>query len=134
MERAGTHMSGLSLHFYTLPTGRWSLKGSSTEFGEEEWHSTFVHTLKMSELIARHAQIMDEFDPERRVALVVDEWGTWYDPLPGTNPGFLEQGNTLRDALVAAVNLNVFNEHASRVRMANLAQTVNVLQALIQTD
>jgi alpha-N-arabinofuranosidase len=134
MQQAATQMSGLSLHFYTLPTGRWSLKGSSTEFAEEEWHSTLLQTLKMSELIARHSQIMDEFDPERRVAMVVDEWGTWYDPLPGTNPGFLEQGNTLRDALVAAINLNVFNEHASRVRMANLAQTVNVLQALIQTD
>jgi alpha-N-arabinofuranosidase len=134
MERAGTQMGGLSLHHYTLPTGRWSLKGSSTEFGEEEWHSTFVATLKMDELLERHGRIMDEFDPERRVGLIVDEWGTWYDPLPGTDPGFLEQDSTLRDALVAAVNLNLFAHHAARVRMANLAQTVNVLQSLIRTD
>jgi alpha-N-arabinofuranosidase len=88
----------------------------------------------MDALIERHAQIMDEFDAERRVGLIVDEWGTWYDPLPGTNPGFLEQDSTLRDALVAAVNLNLFAHHAARVRMANLAQTINVLQCLIRTD
>jgi alpha-N-arabinofuranosidase len=134
MNMAAPQMDGLSLHWYTLPTGRWSKKGSATEFDEGEWHSTFVQTLRMEELIARHAAIMDARDPEKRVGLVVDEWGTWYDVEPGTNPGFLLQQNTLRDALVAAVNLGIFHRHADRVKMANVAQTVNVLQAMILTD
>jgi len=134
MSQAASHMNGLSLHFYTLPTGNWSLKGSSTVFGEEEWHSTFVQTLRIDDLITRHAEIMDKHDPSKRVGLIVDEWGTWYDVETGTNPRFLYQQNTLRDALVAAINLNIFNQHCDRVTMANIAQTVNVLQALILTD
>jgi alpha-N-arabinofuranosidase len=134
MNLARPQMDGLSLHWYTLPTGNWQAKGSATDFGEDQWHATFVQTLRMEELIRRHAAIMDRFDPERRVGLVVDEWGTWYEVEPGTNPGFLYQQNTLRDALVAAVNLQLFQRHADRVRMANIAQTVNVLQAMILTD
>jgi alpha-N-arabinofuranosidase len=134
MRRAASQMSGLSLHWYTLPTGNWQKKGSATDFAEDEWHSTFVRTLYMAELIEKHAAIMDEYDPENRVGLVVDEWGTWYDAEPGSEPGFLYQQNTLRDALVAGVNLNIFNQHAERVTMANIAQTVNVLQAMILTD
>jgi alpha-N-arabinofuranosidase len=134
MSAAARQMNGLSLHFYTLPTGSWSRKGSATEFGEDLWHSTFAETLRMEELIARHVAIMDAHDPEKRVGLVVDEWGTWYEVEPGQNPGFLYQQNTLRDALVAAINLDIFNRHADRVTMANIAQTVNVLQAMILTD
>jgi alpha-L-arabinofuranosidase len=134
MRRAGKQMDGLSLHWYSLPTRNWQLKGSSTEFGEEEWHSTLVETVRMDELVTSHSALMDQYDPERRVSLVVDEWGTWYDVEPGTHPGFLYQQNTLRDAVAAALNLNIFHRHSARVRMANLAQTVNVLQALILTE
>lgn len=134
MERAGPFMDGLSLHWYTLPTGDWQRKGSALSFDEREWHSTFRQTLRMDELIRQHAAIMDQYDPAKRVGLIIDEWGTWYDVEAGTNPGFLYQQNTLRDALVAAINLNVFNHHADRVRMANIAQTVNVLQAVVLTD
>ncbi|HKO25732.1 MAG TPA: alpha-N-arabinofuranosidase [Chloroflexota bacterium] len=127
-------MDGLSLHYYTVPGSSWQAKGSATDFGEEEWFTTLRKCLHMDELIRRHATIMDRYDPERRVALVVDEWGTWYDVEPGTNPAFLYQQNTLRDALVAGLTLNIFNNHCDRVRMANIAQLVNVLQALILTD
>ncbi len=134
MANAARHMHGLSLHWYTLPTSDWQHKGSSTEFGEDQWHSTFVNTLKMAELVTQHAAIMDRHDPQKKVGMVIDEWGTWYDAEPGTNPGFLYQLNTLRDALVAGVNLNIFNQHCDRISMANIAQTVNVLQAMILTD
>jgi alpha-N-arabinofuranosidase len=131
MREAGSRMDGLSLHYYTLPTGDWASKGSALEFDEAGWHATFVETLRMRELVERHSAIMDRYDPERRVGLVVDEWGTWYDPEPGREPGFLYQQSTLRDALVAAVNLCIFHAHAERVSMANIAQTINVLQSLI---
>jgi alpha-N-arabinofuranosidase len=134
MSRAGALMDGLSLHHYTLPTGNWSQKGSAVDFDEVEWHSTFVRALHMRELLEKHGAIMDRFDPERRVGLIVDEWGLWCDVEPGTNPGFLRQQSTLRDALVAAVHFNLFNQHAARVTMANIAQTVNVLHAVILTD
>jgi alpha-N-arabinofuranosidase len=134
MRTAGRQMDGLSLHWYTLPTGNWSAKGSSTDFGEDQWHSTLAQTLRMDELVARHSAIMDTFDPDKRVGMIVDEWGTWYDPEPGRNPSFLYQENTLRDAVVAAVNLDIFHRHCERVTMANVAQTVNVLQAMILTD
>ncbi len=134
MERAGRHMNGLSLHYYTLPTGDWRQKGSSTQFGEDQWFSTLSRTLRMDEYITRHAAIMDKTDPGKRVGIVVDEWGTWYDVEPGTEPGFLYQQNTLRDALVAALNFHIFQRHADRVVMANIAQMVNVLQAVILTD
>jgi alpha-L-arabinofuranosidase len=134
MREAGTHMNGLSMHWYAIPTNNWSLKGSATEFGEEEWFSTLVQTHRMDEIIAAHKRVMDEHDPNRRVGLVVDEWGTWYDVEPGTDPGFLYQQNTLRDALAAAINLNIFHAHCDRVTMANIAQMVNVLQAIILTE
>jgi alpha-N-arabinofuranosidase len=144
MSVAGRRMDGLSLHYYTIPTGTWAKKGSATGFGEDLWFSTLQRTLRMDELIAKHAEIMDRAEAEatpgpwpgadRKVGLVVDEWGTWYDPEPGSVPGFLHQQNTLRDALVAALNLHVFHRHADRVTMANIAQTVNVLQAMILTD
>jgi len=122
----------LSLHYYTLPTGDWSHKGAAVGFSESEWLGTFVQTRRMEEMIARHSAIMDRSDPQKTVALAVDEWGTWYDTPPGAPA--LRQENTLRDALVAATNFNIFHRHADRVRMANIAQTVNVLQAMILTD
>ncbi|MFC5467222.1 alpha-N-arabinofuranosidase [Cohnella suwonensis] len=134
MREAGPYMDGISVHYYTLPTGVWSAKGSSTEFDEQIWFNTLKKTLFMDELLAKHDEIMTKYDPEKRVALVVDEWGTWYDVEPGTNPGFLYQQNTLRDALVAGINLNIFHKHSDRVRMANIAQVINVLQAVILTE
>ncbi|MBD1392705.1 alpha-N-arabinofuranosidase [Mucilaginibacter glaciei] len=127
-------MWGLSMHYYTLPTGNWGKKGSATAFTEQEYFNTMVNCLKMEELVSKHSAIMDKYDPKKKVALVVDEWGVWTDPEPGTNPGFLFQQNSLRDALIAATTLNIFNNHSDRVKMAALAQTVNVLQALILTD
>jgi alpha-N-arabinofuranosidase len=127
-------MNGLSLHYYTLPTGNWGRKGSATQFTEEQWHATLRQALQMEELVTRHSALMDKQDPQRRIGLVVDEWGTWYDVEPGTNPGFLYQQNTLRDALVAGTTLNIFNNHCDRVKMANSAQLINVLQAMILPD
>jgi alpha-L-arabinofuranosidase len=133
MEQAGRYMDGLTLHYYTLPFD-WSAKGSATEFDLDVYYQTIKKTFRMEYLLEKHSQIMDTYDPEKRVALIVDEWGSWYDVEPGTNPGFLYQQNTMRDAIIAAVNLNLFNKHSDRVRMANIAQTVNVLQSVILTE
>jgi alpha-L-arabinofuranosidase len=126
-------MNGVSLHYYTVP-GTWDKKGSATQFTEKEYFSTIQKTLYMEELVTRHASVMDQYDPLKKVGLIVDEWGAWYDVEPGTNPGFLFQQSTLRDALVAGINLNIFNNHADRVKGANIAQMVNVLQSIILTD
>lgn len=126
-------MDGLSLHYYTV-TGSWENKGSATDFDKEEYLETLNKATVMDDLIAKHSQIMDKYDPEKKVGLIIDEWGTWFKVEPGTNPGFLYQQNTMRDAHVAAITLNIFNKHADRVYMANLAQTVNVLQAIILTS
>ena len=126
-------MDGLSLHYYTVPYN-WNQKGSATEFDENDWYLTLDKTLYMETLLTRHSAIMDQFDPDRQIGLIVDEWGTWYDVEPGTNPGFLYQQNTMRDALVAGINLNLFNKHCDRVKMANIAQMVNVLQSVLLTD
>jgi alpha-N-arabinofuranosidase len=134
MDRVGRQMNAASLHYYTLPTGNWRTKGSATQFGEDQWFSTLSRTLKMDELITKHAAIMDKTDPGKRIGLAIDEWGTWYDVEPGTQPGFLYQQSTMRDALVAALNFHIFQRHADRVVMTNIAQTVNVLQAMILTD
>ena len=127
-------MWGLTLHQYTLPTGKWDKKGPATGFGEDQYFSTLKNCLLMEPIVTKHSAIMDKYDPQKKVALLVDEWGVWTDVEPGTNPGFLYQQNTLRDALVAGTTLNIFNNYADRVRGANLAQAVNVLQALILTD
>ncbi len=134
LKHGGQAMNGFSLHYYTLPTGNWSHKGSATDFDEAEWFNTFQHALVMDGLVTKHSAIMDKYDPQKKIGLIVDEWGAWYDVEPGTNPGFLYQQNTLRDALVAGVTLNIFNNHADRVKMANIAQMINVLQAMILTD
>ena len=123
---------GLSLHFYSVP--EWNKKGLATEFSEDDYYELMNTVNYTDELLAVNIGIMDRYDPEGRVGLIVDEWGTWYDVEPGTNPAFLYQQNTMRDALVAAVSLNIFNRRSKRVKMANLAQAVNVLQALILTD
>ncbi len=133
MKNLGTRMWGLSLHYYTVPKS-WGDKGSATAFDEKEYFTTMKKCLFMEDLVTRHATIMDKYDPEKKVALAVDEWGIWTNVEPGTNPAFLYQQNSLRDALVAGTTLNIFNNHADRVRMANLAQTVNVLQALVLTE
>ena len=123
---------GLSMHSYTVP--KWPPSMASVGFGEAEYARILKTTLEMDGLIATHSAIMDKYDPREEVALVVDEWGAWYAALPGTNPGFLAQQNSLRDAILAALNLNIFARHADRVRMANIAQMVNVLQAMVLTD
>lgn len=124
----------ISLHYYTVLTGDWNKKGSATEFSDEEYYETISKTLYMDELIKHHSGIMSRRDPEGKIGLIVDEWGCWYDVEEGTNPGFLYQQNTMRDAIVAACNLNIFNNHSDKVVMANLAQAVNVLQSLILTE
>lgn len=134
MKNAGNRMQGLSLHYYTIPSGDWGKKGSATRFDETEYFNTLSNTLFMEELLTKHSTIMDRYDPQKRIGLITDEWGIWTDVEPGTNPGFLYQQNTLRDAILAAVNLNIFNVHCDRVKMTNIAQTVNVLQAVILTD
>jgi alpha-L-arabinofuranosidase len=127
------HTWGISLHYYTL-VGNWDHKGSATQFSEDEYFKGIKNCLKIEEIINKHSAIMDKYDAGKKTGLVVDEWGIWTDAEPGTNPSFLFQQNSLRDALIAATTLNIFNNHCDRVRMANLAQTVNVLQALILTN
>ena len=126
------HMDGLSLHNYTVV--RFPASYKSVGFGEKEYAEILQATLNMDRLIKQHGAIMDKYDPEKKVALAVDEWGAWYAQLPGTTPGFLAQQNSVRDAIIVALNINIFARHADRVRMANIAQMVNVLQAMILTD
>lgn len=133
MSIAAPFMDGISLHHYAL-TGAWEDKGPALGFEESQWWSLLKSAKKMDELITKHSTIMDKYDPEKRVGLIVDEWGSWLAVEPGTNPGFLYQQNTIRDAMVAALTLNIFHKHADRVHMANIAQTVNVLQAMILTE
>ena len=124
-------LEGVALHHYSVID--WNKKSSATGFTEQEYFTTMQRALQMEELIEKHTAIMDKYDVQKKIALVVDEWGGWYDVEPGTNPGFLFQQNTMRDAMIAGVTLNIFQNHAERVRMANLAQTINVLQAVILT-
>lgn len=127
-------MWGFSLHYYTIPTGNWGNKGSATRFDENEYFNTMKNGWRMEEIVSRNEAIMNRYDPQKRVALVVDEWGVWTNTEPGTQSSFLYQQNSLRDALLAGTTLNIFNNHSERVRVANLAQSVNVLQALILTE
>jgi len=133
MKMAAPYMDGLSLHYYTVPHD-WNHKGHALGFTREDYVDTLTKALRLDELITRHSAIMDQYDPQKRVGLIVDEWGTWYDVEEGTNPGFLYQQNSMRDAMVAALSLNIFNKHCDRVHMANIAQLVNVLQSVILTE
>lgn len=151
MRDAAMHFDALTLHYYTrlgdpvhevsIPDGNRRYlrdesrkRGSATDFNEQEWFGIMKACIHTEELIEKHSRIMDKYDPDKRVALIVDEWGTWFDCEPGTNPGFLYQQNTMRDALVAGTSFNIFNNHSDRVRMTNIAQTINVLQAVILTE
>lgn len=135
MENASWMMDGISLHYYTIAgDGGWFDKGPSVDFEEEWYFGGLKAAYELDRLIEGHSTRMDKYDPQKRVALAVDEWGIWTDPLEGSTPGFLEQQNSMRDALIASVNLDILNSHADRVRIANIAQMVNVLQAMILTD
>ena len=133
MHNAGTRMDGLSLHYYTV-SGWNGPKGAATGFDSQDYYWTLGKCLEIEDVIKKHKDIMDEADPKHRVGLMVDEWGTWWDEEPGTIAGHLYQQNSMRDAMVAALSLNVFHRHTDRVRMANIAQIVNVLQSMILTD
>jgi alpha-N-arabinofuranosidase len=134
MKDQGTRamFQGLSIHYYSVVDG-WGFKGSATKFDEREWFETMRLNLQMDFIIKGHSAIMDRYDPQKTKGLVVDEWGNWFNVEPGTNPGFLYQQNSMRDAITAAIHLNIFNQHADRVKVANLAQMVNVLQSVILT-
>lgn len=132
MQKAAPFMDGISLHHYAL-ADEWENKRPATGFPVEEWYSLIDSAKKMDELITKHSQIMDKYDPEKRIGLIVDEWGSWLRVEDGTNPGFLYQQNTIRDAMVASITLNIFHKHADRVHMANIAQMINVLQSMILT-
>jgi alpha-L-arabinofuranosidase len=129
MKNAYGYMDGLSLHHYSFGDG-----GAASDFDERGWFDILKKTMQMDEYLARHSAIMDKTDPNKKIALVVDEWGTWHAVEPGTNPAFLYQQNTMRDAVAAACSLNILNNHCDRVRMANIAQTINVLQSMILTN
>lgn len=133
MEIAGKFMDGLSIHFYAIPADVWEPKGSATDFTVEEWYHTLMKASYMDELIDRTIKVMDEYDAGQRVGLIVDEWGAWYDVEPGTHPDFHFQQNSMRDAMIAGLTLNIFNKYSSRVKMANIAQLANVMQAVVFT-
>ncbi len=126
-------IQGISIHFYTVAHGNWDDKGSATDFNEDGWFEQIRYTLQMEDVIEKNAMVMDRYDPEKKIGMIIDEWGTWYNVEPGTEKGFLYQQNTLRDALVAGINLNIFNNNCERVKMTNIAQAVNVLQAVLLT-
>jgi alpha-N-arabinofuranosidase len=129
----GKLMEAVALHHYSVLSWGEGQKSSATQFSDQEYFKTMQQALLMDELIEKHSAVMDKYDPEKKIALIVDEWGGWYNVEPGTNPGFLYQQNTMRDAVLAGATLNIFHKHCERVRMANLAQAVNVLQAVILT-
>ncbi|GAA4061998.1 alpha-N-arabinofuranosidase [Amphibacillus indicireducens] len=133
MREATPHMDGLSLHYYVHPGGFWD-KGDAVRFSDKEWEISIQKAYYIEELINKHSTIMDKYDPEKRIAMIVDEWGAWYDVEPGTNPGFLYQQNTVRDAVIAGISLNIFNNHNDRIKMANIAQMVNVIQSMVLTE
>src|SRR5678815_2126312 len=125
-------IDGVSIHHYSVIN--WSKKSSATDFTENEYFSTMVQAYRMERMVSGNSEVMDKYDPQKKVALVVDEWGGWYEVETGTNGAFLYQQNTMRDAMIAGITLNIFNNHCDRVRMANLAQCINVLQAVILTN
>lgn len=133
MKNAAQFMDGLSLHYYTVDPD-WNTRKTAADFNEHDWYSMLKKASWMEHLVSTHDEIMTKYDPEKRVALVVDEWGTWHKVEDGTNPGFLYQQNCVRDALVAGITLNIFNNHCDRVRIANIAQAVNVLQSPVLTE
>lgn len=134
MKNVSHLADGYSLHYYTVPSNSWECKGSATDFTLDEYYITLRKATWIDEIIKRHAAIMKKYDEEKRVKIIFDEWGTWYDVLEGSNPGFLFQQNTMRDALVASLSLDIFNKHSDIVHMANIAQIVNVLQSVILTE
>ena len=132
MKNIGSLMHGVSLHYYTVKGWNGS-KGSATVFTEQEYYNTLAKAVGVEPVIIRHIGIMDQYDPEKKVDLLLDEWGTWFDVEPGTNPGHLFQQNTMRDAMVAALSLNIFHKYTERLKMANIAQIANVLQSMVLT-
>ena len=131
MREIGTRMNAIAVHYYTVLS--WSNKGAATSFSRDDYYRTLSCALDIESILLKHMEIMDKYDPEGRVDLFVDEWGTWWDVEPGTNPGHLFQQNTMRDALVAALSFNVFHKYTSRIKMCNIAQVVNVLQSMVLT-
>jgi alpha-N-arabinofuranosidase len=133
MKQRPGGMSGLSLHYYTIAGPGWGNKTAATGFEKKYYFSGLEKALRINDLVEKHSEVMDKYDPQKRIGLMVDEWGIWTDVEPGTERGFLFQQNSMRDALIASLTLDVFNNHADRVRMANIAQTINVLQSVILT-
>ena len=131
-RRHPVRMDGISIHHYVyLPD---KPEHSATQFGEKEWYIVMQAAHLMDHIVIENSKVLDKYDPDKKMWLIVDEWGAWYPVEPGTNPRFLYQQNSMRDAVVAALTLHIFQDHCDRVQMANLAQTVNVIQAMVLTD
>lgn len=133
MKAAGHAMNGISLHNYQFERG-WNDKGDSCVFDRDGYYTLLSDAVRMEQIIEEHIAVMDKCDPEKKIDLIVDEWGNWFNVMPGTNPGFLYQQNTIRDAISAMMMLHCFHEHCDRVHMANIAQIVNVLQSMVLTE
>lgn len=132
MKNIGGRMDGVSLHYYTVKGWNGS-KGSATQFDEHEYYNTLGKAVEIESVIRKHIDIMEKYDPDNKIDLLLDEWGTWFDVEPGTNPGHLYQQNTMRDAMVAALSFNIFHKYTERLKMANIAQIANVLQSMVLT-
>ena len=126
------NVDAIDLHYYTMPV--WPEMESATDFDDELYYKTIAAANFSDELITRHSEIMNRYDPEKKIGLVIGEWGCWHKVEEGTNPGFLYQQNTMRDVISGMLILHIFHKHNDRVKMANIAQMVNVLQAMILTD
>jgi alpha-N-arabinofuranosidase len=127
------NMDGLSVHYYAVRNWSEGKKGSALQFSDQEYYETLSQSLRIEDCLVKHMKVMDQYDPQKKVGFLVDEWGTWWEVEPGTNPGHLFQQNTMRDAIVASTSLDIFHKYTDRIRMANIAQVVNVLQAMILT-
>lgn len=131
MNNVGERMNGLSLHYYTIRD--WNHKGKAADFSDNDYYATLGKCRDIETVIKKHCKVMDKYDKEKHISLILDEWGAWWDEEPGTVAGHLFQQNTMRDAMVASLTFDIFHKYTDRLKMANIAQIANVLQAMVLT-
>jgi alpha-N-arabinofuranosidase len=132
MRIVGTRMEGLAFHHYTL-AGPWADKGPALGFTEQHWALSMQNSFGIETMVYKHSEIMDRYDPGKKVALVMDEWGVWHSGASHMPEDCPHSPGTIRDAIVAAMMLNMFNNHCERLRVANIAMLVNALHPLYIT-
>ncbi len=126
------HLWGLSVHYYTSGSPTKFAAGDALKFNGDDHYDLLTRASIMEKVVTDHWKAIGNQPGRPQVKLVVDEWGAWYGKGTELAPEYhLSQQSTMRDALLTGITLDIFQRHADKVAIANVAQSINCIHSLM---